>query len=83
MACGAPVVCSRASSLPEIGGDDARYFNPDDVPAMADAILAVWHNAELRESLRRRGLARAAQFSWARAAKETLAVYTQAAQATL
>ena len=78
MACGAPVVCSRASSLPEVGGDAARYFNPDDVPAMADAILAVWRDAELRETLRRQGLARAAHFSWARAAEETLAVYAQA-----
>jgi len=82
MACGAPVVCSRASSLPEVGGDAARYFNPDDVPAMADAILAVWRDAELRETLRRQGLARAAHFSWARAAEETLAVYSMAARAS-
>jgi glycosyltransferase involved in cell wall biosynthesis len=78
MACGAPVVCSHASSLPEVGGGAVRYFDPDDVSAIADAILAVWRDAELRETLRRYGLARAAQFSWARAADETLAVYAQA-----
>jgi glycosyltransferase involved in cell wall biosynthesis len=75
MSCGAPVVCSNVSSLPEIGGDAARYFDPTNVPAMTDAILSVWRDEALRAAMRRRGLARAAQFSWARAAEETAAVY--------
>lgn len=77
MSCAAPVVCSNASSLPEVGGDAARYFDPTDVPAMADAIVTVWRDEALREAMRQRGLARAAQFSWARAAEETVAVYEQ------
>jgi glycosyltransferase involved in cell wall biosynthesis len=77
MSCGAPVVCSNASSLPEVGGDAARYFDPTDVPAMADAILTVWRDEALREAMRQRGLARAAQFSWAQAAEETQIVYEQ------
>ena len=75
MACGVPVVCSHASSLPEVGSDAARYFDPTDVAAMADAIMAVWRDETLRDDMRRRGLARAAQFSWERAADKTLAVY--------
>jgi glycosyltransferase involved in cell wall biosynthesis len=75
MACGAPVVSSNASSLPEVGGDAARYFDPSDVAAMADQILSVWRDPALRQAMRQQGLARAAQFSWARAAQETLAVY--------
>lgn len=77
MACGAPVVCSNSSSLPEVGGDAARYFDPTDVAAMTDAIQIVWRDETLRETMRQDGLTRAAQFSWARVADETLAVYNQ------
>lgn len=78
MACGTAVVCSRASSLPEVGGDAARYFDPTDVEEMAEAIRAVWHDETLRAEMGRRGLAQAARFSWARAAAETMAVYQRA-----
>jgi glycosyltransferase involved in cell wall biosynthesis len=78
MACGTPVVCSRISSLPEMGGDAARYFDPTDVEDMARAIGAVWHDEALRAEMGRRGLTQAAQFSWARAAEETMAVYQRA-----
>jgi len=75
MACGAPVACSNTSSLPEVGGDAARTFDPTDEAAMAEAILAIWRDEALQETMRQQGLARAAQFSWERAADETLAVY--------
>ncbi|MBU0491212.1 MAG: glycosyltransferase family 4 protein [Chloroflexi bacterium] len=75
MACGAPVVCSNTSSLPEVGGDAARYFDPADPDDMARAIAAVWDDAGLRDTMRAAGLAQARQFSWDRAAAETLAVY--------
>jgi glycosyltransferase involved in cell wall biosynthesis len=75
MACGTPVVSSSASSLPEIGGQAARYFDPYDVGAMAEAIRGVWTDGELRMEMRRQGLAQAARFSWERAAEKTLAVY--------
>jgi glycosyltransferase involved in cell wall biosynthesis len=83
MACGAPVVCSDRSSLPEVGGDAAGYFNPEDVAAMSDTIVAAWHDEVQREGMRRAGLARAAQFSWARAANETLALYTKVGDVTI
>jgi glycosyltransferase involved in cell wall biosynthesis len=78
MACGTAVVCSRTSSLPEVGGDAARYFDPTDVEEMLEAIGAVWHDEALRMEMGRRGLAPAARFSWARAAEETMAVYQRA-----
>ncbi len=75
MACGTPVVCSSASSLPEIGGDAARYFDPLSVEEMAATIRTVWTDPDLQSSMRHQGLARASRFSWGRAAQETLAVY--------
>jgi glycosyltransferase involved in cell wall biosynthesis len=77
MACGTPVVASNSSSLPETGGDAARYFDPYDVDAMAEMLRAVWTDAGLRAEMRRRGLVQAAQFSWERAAEETMKVYEQ------
>ncbi len=77
MACGTPVVAADASSLPEVVGDAGYLVAPDDPRAMAGAMLAILTEEELAESLRARGLAQAARFSWARAARETLAVYMQ------
>jgi len=75
MACGTPVVSSQASSLPEIGGEAAVYFDPYNVDAMAEAIRAVWTDTERRIEMRQCGLMQAARFSWQRAARETMAVY--------
>ncbi len=75
MACGTPVVCSNTSSLPEVVGDAAVMVDPYDVPAMADGIERVLGDPDLQEELRRRGLERAAQFTWERAARQTVEVY--------
>jgi glycosyltransferase involved in cell wall biosynthesis len=75
MACGTPVVSSDASSLPEMGGEAARYFDPYDVVAMSQAIGEVWNSDLLRGEMREKGLAQAARFSWERTAEETWAVY--------
>lgn len=75
MACATPVVSSCAASMPELGGEAARYFDPMDVEAMAAAIGEVWRDAELRRHLSELGVAQAARFSWMRAARETLRVY--------
>ena len=75
MACGTPVISSRSSSLPELGGEAACYFDPYDVAEMASTIGAVWTDGERRAEMREKGLAQAARFSWARAAEETLAIY--------
>jgi glycosyltransferase involved in cell wall biosynthesis len=75
MACGAPVICSNASSLPEVVGDAALMFDPRDVDALAANLTHVVNEPALRDELRAKSLARAAQFSWERTARETLAVY--------
>jgi glycosyltransferase involved in cell wall biosynthesis len=77
MACGTPVVCSNTSSLPELGGDAARYFDPMDAQGMATAIERVLTDQPLREHMRQLGLEQAAQFSWQRAARETVSVYQE------
>ncbi len=75
MACGTPVVCSRTSSLPELGGEAAAYFDPYDVDDMTTVLGRVWREAELRQTMREKGLAQAARFSWDRTARETLDIY--------
>jgi len=75
MACGTPAVASNASSIPEIGGDAALYFDPVDVGAIIDAIRRLLGDGGLREAMRERGLVQAARFSWQQAAAETRAVY--------
>lgn len=75
MACGAPVACSNVSSLPEVAGNAALFFDPHDVSATVNVLRRLLGDAELREALRQRGLERAATFSWNRVAAETWAVY--------
>ncbi len=80
MRCGAPVVTSNVSSLPEVVGDAAVTVDPLDVPALASAMRVMLKDRGRADELRARGLARAAEFSWARTARETLAVYRDAAK---
>ncbi len=79
MACGTPVVAADAASLPEIVGDAGFLVDPDDARGMAGAIMATLLQDDLAHTLRQKAQARAAQFSWARTAAETLAIYQQAA----
>lgn len=74
MACGVPVVCSHASSLPEVAGDAALLVDPLDPTAWAAALERALIDEELRADLVRRGYAQARRFSWRRAAGETLQV---------
>jgi glycosyltransferase involved in cell wall biosynthesis len=83
MACGAPVVLSQTSSLPEVGGDATLYIDPNDPESIAAGILQVLDDGELRQTLRQRGLARACQFSWHNTATRMIALYTQLAEQTL
>jgi glycosyltransferase involved in cell wall biosynthesis len=78
MACGAPVVASNASSLPEAVGDAALKVAPSDISGLADALTRVMTDPEARASLREASLRRASQFSWERTASLTLASYEAA-----
>lgn len=71
---GTPVVTSNVSSLPEVVGDAALTVDPNDVAALAAALVRVTQDAPLREELQRRGRAHAAQFRWHRTAERTLAL---------
>jgi glycosyltransferase involved in cell wall biosynthesis len=75
MACGVPVAASGASSIPEVGGDAALYFEPTDVEAMTATIRRLLRDTGLWNEMRVRGLDQAAKFSWKRAATETETVY--------
>ena len=75
MACGCPVVCSNASSLPEVAGDAGVLVDPDDIEHLAAAMAKVLSEPDLRRELRDHGLIRASRFSWDRTARETIAVY--------
>ncbi len=81
MACGVPVVCSNASSLPEVVGEAGLLVPPDDPRAWAEALDRVLSDPGLRLDLRSRGLAQARRFTWEAAARQTLAVYQRAAEA--
>jgi len=74
MACGTPVVASRVTSIPEVGGEAIEYFNPQDIAEMAEKMRKVLADPNLRADLRSRGLERAKQFSWEKCAEETLRV---------
>ena len=75
---GLPVACSNASSLPEVAGDAALYFDPRDVSDISDAINRLLTDAHLREELKRAGYRQASGFSWARTARETVDAYRRA-----
>jgi glycosyltransferase involved in cell wall biosynthesis len=69
MACGTPVVCSRAASLPEVVGDAAVLFDPEDLASMVAAMRGALVDADLRARLRTAGLARSQCFSWEKSAQ--------------
>jgi glycosyltransferase involved in cell wall biosynthesis len=78
MACGAPVLAGNRSSLPEVVGDGGALADPTDLDAFAAAIAALLDAPDRRAALARAGLARAARFTWAATAEQTVAVYRRA-----
>ena len=81
MACGAPVIASNRSCIPEILGDAARLVNPTDPVALAREIEVLLTQPDLAQEYRARGLKHAARFSWQRCAKQTIQVYQEASRA--
>jgi glycosyltransferase involved in cell wall biosynthesis len=77
-ACGAPVLTSNVSSLPEAAGDAAVMVDPYDVEALTTGLSQLLTDGLLRHDLRERGLAHARGFSWPRTAQETARVYRRA-----
>jgi glycosyltransferase involved in cell wall biosynthesis len=75
MACGCPVACSNAASLPEVVGDAARLFDPDSIEEMIAAVEEVLDDPE---PWRARGLERAKEFTWEKTARAHDEVYAEA-----
>ncbi len=80
MACGTPVITSDTSAMPEIGGDAAIKIDPYKEEEIADAIIKVTSDDQLRKDLIEKGYKRVANFSWNNTAKETLNLYKQLLQ---
>lgn len=75
MAHGAPVVCSDGTCLPEIYGDAAYYFNPNDTEDMVRSLSAVVKSEYLRNELRAKGYKQIKKYSWKKMAQQTHALY--------
>jgi glycosyltransferase involved in cell wall biosynthesis len=79
MASGTPVICSDRGSLGEVAGDAALIVNPEEPEEIAVAIARVLNEENLRRSLILKGMQRAKQFTWERAAEQTFEVYREVA----
>ena len=73
--CGCPAILSNNSSLPEIGGDAAVYFNPKDEKSIFEAVKKVLQNNQLRENMKQKGREREKLFSWNITTKKTIKLY--------
>jgi glycosyltransferase involved in cell wall biosynthesis len=81
MTAGGAVVCADASTLPEVAGDGALYFPPDDASTLATHLRTLRREPATADGLRARGVQRAAGYSWRASARATLAVFAHAAAA--
>ena len=80
MASGVPVVCSNASTLPEVSGGAAAMHDPDDVDKLVELIMTGLEDNDWRAHAQAAGLLQAQHFSWGKCARDTLAVYQAAAK---
>ena len=77
MACGAPVVTSNTSSMPEVAGSAAQLCDPNDHGSIGYALAKVLRDKDLAEDLKRLGYRRAKDFTWERTARDTAALYRE------
>lgn len=77
MACGVPVICSNRTSLPEIAGDAAVYFNGNDIKNLADKMADILKNRKKQKQMITRGLKRIILFSWEKCIQKTILAYQQ------
>ncbi len=77
MACGCPVLASETPSLREVCKDAALYFNPNSTDSIKDSLEFIIGNLELRDKMIEKGRKRAKEFSWKKAAQETLLLYQE------
>ena len=77
MSADCPVICSNASSFPEVAGNAAEYFDPESEESLIDALENLLFDEVRKKSLIKAGLDRVKCFSWEKCATETEAVYTK------
>ena len=77
MACGTPVLSSDRTSLPEIAGDAAMYFNPENEESLADAVRMFLSRPPVRKKMTALGLKQAKKFSWEKHVKELIEIYSR------
>ena len=80
MACGTPVVASRAGALPEVLGDAGRFFNPDAPDELRDHLQELLEDEKLHEEMSSKGICRSKEFSWERSAQAALATFEEMAR---
>jgi glycosyltransferase involved in cell wall biosynthesis len=74
-ACGCPALLSNRSSLPEVGGEAALYFDPENVPSLVERLVEVVEDKALADDMRTMGLNRLKLFSWEMTARKTIEIY--------
>jgi len=79
MACGCPVICSNVTSLPEVAGDAAGYFDPTAPEEIADCINKLWNDDASLQKMQEAGIKRAEQFTWEKTARLTREIYMKTA----
>jgi glycosyltransferase involved in cell wall biosynthesis len=77
MSCGTPVLTSNVTAMPEVAGDAALLVDPTSVEQIADAMTRIVRDSSLRADLRKKGVARAAQFSWETSASRVREILSQ------
>lgn len=77
MAQGCSVVCSSMTALPEIGGDAVLYCNPLDPSDIADKMIRMYNDSGLRERLKKAGMERSREFTWAKSAAKLLGIFNR------
>lgn len=75
MSCGCPVVCSNTTSLPEVAGEAAIKFNPENIDLIEKAMETVVFNPEVRQALIEKGFEQSKKFSWEQCATDTLKIF--------
>ena len=77
MACGAPVIVSASSCLPEVAGDGAQFFTPGDADELSSKLDNILDDSSEVKRLRKRAIARSKTFTWRRTAKKSLELYRE------
>ena len=78
MACGTPVIASNTSSLPELLPDEQALFDPNNPEELVEKLRWIIGDASVAEGMSEKGLVRAKEFDWKKAAQQTLDVYHKA-----